>query len=89
MCDRSPVSEVLSKSSLREIQSAFDTATARADKARAEGDKVTADLFKRVAGEIEAELERQLLQIATRSVLDESRAALREARNLLGAALNG
>ena len=72
MCELSPVRKVLSRYSVKQVESARATALVRSENARAAGDGANAELFASVAQECSDELADRLLVIATRTVVDES-----------------
>lgn len=80
MCQPNPVRAALAKVSTRELESAIGTCCQRQ---RDADDSRTADLFKRIADDMTAELYNRLLTIATRDILAESREATKLASALL------
>jgi hypothetical protein len=77
------VRKVLSRFSVRQIQSAMDAAIERERNARNSGNVASADIFKSVADECASELRGRLLIIATRDIVSESQKADRETSALL------
>ena len=80
LCQPNPVRDALAKVSMKELESAIGTARQRS--ANADGTQ-TADLFNRIADDMEAELYDRLLTIATGNVLRESREETRRAVSLI------
>jgi uncharacterized protein YprB with RNaseH-like and TPR domain len=74
------VRAALAKVSIKQVESARSTALKRSVEA---DDSQTADLFRRIADDMEAELFDRLLTIATRDVLRASQEATRDAKALL------
>ena len=89
MCEPSPVRKVLERFSVRQVESARETALERAENARGVGDKASAGIFERVAQEASQELEDRLLAIAARDVLREGQEADRQAAGFLKQMING
>jgi hypothetical protein len=74
---------VLARFSIRQVESARDTALERAENAHKAGDKRSEGIFLKVAQEASQELEARLLTIATSDVMRESQESDRQATELL------
>jgi hypothetical protein len=85
-CQPSPVRKALERLTIGVVESARDTALARAQRAT---DATEAGIYKRVADECSAELDDRLMAVVTRAVVQESVTADRSARDVIMQHFNG